>query len=159
MKETKWRIVLIIVIAIILTISFSGCAVGKGKVAVIRLSGTIAGSSQQGLLTTGGITPKLVRDYLRKAETDGGVRVVVLRIDSPGGSAAASQEIAAGGLGGAEGAIVLVIKGSKGQVTEAIKYVELSKGAQLPQIRTWNCYDCSSELYRFPLMNKHWVIT
>jgi len=95
MKETKWRIVLIIVIAIILTISFSGCAVGKGKVAVIRLSGTIAGSSQQGLLTTGGITPKLVRDYLRKAETDGGVRVVVLRIDSPGGSAAASQEIAA----------------------------------------------------------------
>ncbi len=95
MKETKWRIVLIIVIAIILTISFSGCAVGKGKVAVIRLSGTITGSSQQGLLTTGGITPKLVRDYLRKAETDGGVRAVVLRIDSPGGSAAASQEIAA----------------------------------------------------------------
>lgn len=74
-------------------------------------------------------------------------------------SGATAIPIAAGGLGGAEGAVVLVIKGSKGQVTEAIKYVELSKGAQLPQIRTWNCYDCSSELCRFPLMNKHWVIT
>jgi len=40
-------------------VSLSGCMVGKGKVAVIRLSGTIAGSSQQSLLTTGGISPKL----------------------------------------------------------------------------------------------------
>ena len=94
MKATKWRIFLIIVVALILTASFSGCTVGKGKVAVIRLSGTIAGFSQQGLLTTGGISPKLVREYLRKAESDGGVKAVVLRIDSPGGSAAASQEIA-----------------------------------------------------------------
>ncbi|MBA7693225.1 hypothetical protein ES703_101801 [subsurface metagenome] len=46
------------------------------------------------LLTTAGISPKLVRDYLRKAESDGGVKAVVLRINSPGGSAAASQEIA-----------------------------------------------------------------
>jgi len=94
MRTAKWGIVLTIVIAFILAVSFSGCAAGKGKVAVIRLSGTIAGSSQQGLLTTGGISPQLVRDYLRKAESDGGVKAVVLRIDSPGGSAAASQEIA-----------------------------------------------------------------
>ncbi len=73
MKVTKWRVVLTVVIALIITISFSGCAVGKGKVAVIRLSGIIADSSQQGLLTTGGISPKQVRDYLRKAESDGGM--------------------------------------------------------------------------------------
>jgi len=94
MKATKWRIVLTIVLVLILTVSFSGCTVGKGKVAVIRLGGIIASSSQQGLLTSAGISPKLVRDYLRKAESDGGVKAVVLRINSPGGSAAASQEIA-----------------------------------------------------------------
>ena len=94
MKAARWRIVLAIVIVLILTVSLSGCMAGKGKVAVIPLSGTIAGASQQGLLTTGGISPDLVRGYLKKAESDGGVKAVVLRIDSPGGSAAASQEIA-----------------------------------------------------------------
>jgi len=94
MKTTRWRIVLTIVIALILTVSFSGCMAGKGKVAVIPLSGTIAGASQQGLLTAGGISPGLVRSYLKRAKSDGGVKAVVLRIDSPGGSAAASQEIA-----------------------------------------------------------------
>jgi len=94
MKATRWRIVLTIVLALILTVSFSGCMAGKGKVAVIPLTGTIAGASQQGLLTAGGISPDLVRGYLKRAESDGGVKAVVLRIDSPGGSAAASQEIA-----------------------------------------------------------------
>ena len=68
--------------------------VGKGKVAVIRLSGTIAESTQQGLLMPPVISPKLVRHYLIKAERDHAVKAVVLRLDSPGGSAAASQEIA-----------------------------------------------------------------
>jgi len=94
MKAAKWRIVLTIVLVLILTASFNGCAGGKGKVAVIRLGGIIASSSQQGLFTTASISPKLVREYLRKAESDGGVKAVVLRVNSPGGSAAASQEIA-----------------------------------------------------------------
>ena len=94
MKATKWRVALTIVIAIILAVSLSGCAGGKEKVAVIPLSGTIAGVSQQGLLTTSGISSSLVRGYLKKAESDDKVKAVVLRIDSPGGSAAASQEIA-----------------------------------------------------------------
>ena len=94
MKAMRWIIVLTLVIALILAVSVSGCMEGKGKIAVIPLSGTIAGVNQQGLLTTGGISPKLVRDYLKKAEGDSGVKAVVLRVDSPGGSAAASQEIA-----------------------------------------------------------------
>lgn len=94
MKVKTWLIVLTIVVALILPLSSSGCMVGRGKVAVIRLSGTIAGVSQQGLLITGGISPNLVRGYLRRAENDGGVKAIVLRVDSPGGSAAASQEIA-----------------------------------------------------------------
>jgi len=95
MKIKKWQVVLSVVMALILAASFSGCAGMGGKVAVIPLSGTIVGASQQGLLTSGGITPNLVRGYLSKAEDDGLVKAVVLRIESPGGSAAASQEIAA----------------------------------------------------------------
>jgi len=94
MKAMKWRIILTVILVLILTVSFSGCALGKGKVAVIHLDGIIASSSQQGVWTTGGISPKLVRDYLKKAESDGGVKAVVLCVNSPGGSAAASQEIA-----------------------------------------------------------------
>ena len=96
MKAIRWQIAVTVVMALILIVSLSGCMVGKGKVAVIRLSGIIAESSQQGLLTAGGISPKLVRSYLERAERDGAVKAVVLRIDSPGGAAAASQEIASG---------------------------------------------------------------
>ena len=94
MQAIKWRILLTAIIVIVITISFSGCAAGKEKITVIRLSGIIADSSQQGLLTTGGISPKQVSDYLGNAEGDANVKAVVLRVDSPGGSAAASQEIA-----------------------------------------------------------------
>ena len=92
MKATRWRIALTLALALILTVSLSSCIAGRGKVVVIPLSGTIAGVSQQGLLTTGGISPKLVRGYLSRAESDSGVKAVVLRIESPGGSAAASQD-------------------------------------------------------------------
>ena len=66
--------------------------------------------------------------------------------------------IAAGGLGGAEGAITLIIKGTNGQVKKAIDYVEQSKGARLPQLRLCHCNDCSVPHCRFPVGNKHWVL-
>jgi hypothetical protein len=72
-------------------------------------------------------------------------------------SGATAIPIAAGGIGGAEGAVVLVIRGDKARVTEAIRYAEMSKGARLPPVRTWNCHDC--KLCHFPLIGKHWVIT
>ena len=74
-------------------------------------------------------------------------------------SGATAIPMAAGGLGGAEGAVTLLIKGNDDQVNEAIKHVERSKGARLPQVRTWNCHDCSPELCTFPLIGKHWVTT
>ena len=97
MKAAKWHIVLSIITILILAAPFSSCTmVGqvKSKVAVIPLSGTIVGASQQGMLATTGISTDLVRSQLKKAKDDLGVKAVVLRIDSPGGSAAASQEIA-----------------------------------------------------------------
>ena len=94
MKAMRSKVLCMIFIALMLVVTLSGCTAGKEKVAVIRLSGIIADSGQQSLLVSGGISPRLVREYLIMAERDSGVKAVVLRIDSPGGSAAASQEIA-----------------------------------------------------------------
>lgn len=74
----------------------AGCILTESgdKIAVVPLGGNIADDSTTPLLTMGGITPKTVRGYLDQARNDPSVRAVVLRINSPGGSAAASQEIA-----------------------------------------------------------------
>jgi len=74
-------------------------------------------------------------------------------------SSAAAIPISAGGLGGAEGAITLVIKGSEEQVTKAIEYIEQSKGAKLPQLRIPNCSDCplTATNCGFSLKGKPWI--
>jgi hypothetical protein len=74
-------------------------------------------------------------------------------------SGARAIPIAGGGLGGAEGAVTLVIKGDQEQVTKAIRYVEDAKGARLPPVRLSNCTECplSSTSCRFPLSDKPWV--
>lgn len=67
---------------------------GTGTIGVLRLSGPIqdAGGS---LLGAASITPALVSDRLRHSDEDPSVAGLVVRINSPGGSVAASQEIAA----------------------------------------------------------------
>ncbi|MGV8083209.1 MAG: signal peptide peptidase SppA [Coriobacteriia bacterium] len=62
-------------------------------IAVIPFSGTIAGTSS-GSLSGGEITPQSFLALLRQAEDDPAVRAIVLRVDSPGGTVAASEEIA-----------------------------------------------------------------
>ncbi|MGQ9512878.1 signal peptide peptidase SppA [Thermodesulfitimonas sp.] len=68
---------------------------GGGKVGIIYIEGIITAGETDGWLLsgrtsgTGGIL-----DALRRAEEDPGVKAIVLRIDSPGGTAAASQEVA-----------------------------------------------------------------
>ncbi len=66
----------------------------RPKVAVVRLSGPISESLATGLLGGGGITPAQVEGFLKRAERDSSVKALVLRIDSPGGTVAASQAIA-----------------------------------------------------------------
>jgi len=66
--------------------------------------------------------------------------------------------IASGGLGGAEGAITMVISGSDEQVRSAIEYVEQSKGSKLPQLRLSSCDECTGKHCRFPVGDKHWVL-
>lgn len=63
------------------------------RVAVVYLQGPIA-EGRLSMSTTAAITPRLVAKYLEKLEADPSVKAAVLRVDSPGGSVAASQAIA-----------------------------------------------------------------
>lgn len=72
-------------------------------------------------------------------------------------SCATAVPVASGGLGGAEGATTLIIKGTNQQVRSAIEFIEQSKGARLPPLRLCNCNDCPVPDCRFPVRDKHWV--
>jgi protease-4 len=60
------------------------------KIAVIDLEGIITGMRMDG---SGHSLPDLVKAQLRRAERDGRVKAVILRVDSPGGEVLASDEI------------------------------------------------------------------
>jgi len=62
-----------------------------GRIALVRVEGVITGSAG-GFLGGAANSDRLVR-VLRKVARDANVGAVVLRVDSPGGSAAGSQEI------------------------------------------------------------------
>ena len=68
-------------------------SMGTGDaVAVIQLDGTIT-SAPQDYFTTTGITPERVRSLLDQAEANPAVKALVVRVNSPGGSVVASDEI------------------------------------------------------------------
>ncbi len=69
-------------------------------------------------------------------------------------SGASAIPIASGGLGGAEGAVTLVLKGKADEVKKALDFVEQSKGARLPDLRLCNCNDCPVPNCRFPMTGK-----
>jgi len=62
------------------------------RIAVVSLSGTITFQGAS-LLSGSVITPDLVRSYLRRAGADPAVRAIVIRVNSPGGTVTACQEI------------------------------------------------------------------
>lgn len=72
-------------------------------------------------------------------------------------SGAEAIPIASGGLGGAEGALTLVLKGQNKEVTRALEFVEQSKGAKFPQLRLCNCEDCPVPDCKYPLTGKSWT--
>jgi protease-4 len=85
-----------------LTLSMLGSIAGESAptmtgvgdaVAVIRLEGTITSSSPEDYLSSLGITPELVTDLLGQATANPDVKAVVVHVNSPGGSAVASDEI------------------------------------------------------------------
>jgi protease-4 len=90
----KKKVVMLgIAIILVLCIILPACTVGGNKVAVISLSGPIQSGSSGFLFGSNVITPQQVRSQIERAKNDISVKAVVLQIESPGGSAAASQEI------------------------------------------------------------------
>jgi protease IV len=76
-------------------VSAGGPGIGRGqKIAIIYATGIIA-SGKSSYDTTGGQVTgsETIVEYLRKARADGAIKAIVLRIDSPGGSALASDVI------------------------------------------------------------------
>lgn len=101
-KKRKWVPYLLVVLALVAVILVSLAAIfssfGVGgdignsqKVAVIYVQGTLlTGNAPSGL---GYATSEEITDNIHKAAADSGVKAIVLRINSPGGSPAAAQEI------------------------------------------------------------------
>jgi protease-4 len=85
-----------IVIAIVVPPAVGGGfgLTGRDSIALIRLSGNIQESGGTSILGGGGITPSSLRPRLQKVEKTPGIKAVVLRMDTGGGTVAASQEIA-----------------------------------------------------------------
>jgi hypothetical protein len=66
--------------------------------------------------------------------------------------------ISAGGLGGAEGAVTLVIKGNDKGVKEAIDIIEGLKGTRLPRkVEPEDCRTCETERCSLRGAKKHWI--
>lgn len=71
----------------------SGMVAGADSVYLIRLEGVISGTQSSGLLGTAAVTPEYIIDQLNEAEKNPNIKAVLIRVNSGGGSAAASQEI------------------------------------------------------------------
>jgi protease-4 len=59
----------------------------------IRLEGLISADDYAGLFSGGAVTPEEIIGQLDEAESNPNVKAILIRVNSPGGSAAASQEI------------------------------------------------------------------
>jgi len=68
-------------------------SVASESIYEIRLEGLISGSTESSLLTGVSITPESIMKQLKTAEESPGVKAILIRVNSGGGSAAASQEI------------------------------------------------------------------
>jgi protease-4 len=64
-----------------------------GTVAVIKLDGVIAADASGGVFSAPGIDPLTAADLIQRAQEDESVDALVLRVNSPGGSPAASWEV------------------------------------------------------------------
>jgi len=73
-------------------------------------------------------------------------------------SGATAVPVAAGGLSGAEGSVVLVVKGEAIEVNKAAEWAEKVKGARLPRVNEKNCEGCENEVCSLVKKNKPWVV-
>lgn len=76
---------------VLVSLGSSGSRLSFNRIALIHLTGVIAASSDSGVSAAD--PERLIAD-LRRADADPLVKVILLRVNSPGGVASASQEIA-----------------------------------------------------------------
>jgi protease-4 len=89
----KFTLIICIAALILLGAISTSCGIMENKVAVISLSGPVQTGSS-GLFFGGSvISPEFVRSQLKRAKDDAAVKAIVIQVESPGGSAAASQAI------------------------------------------------------------------
>jgi protease-4 len=104
--KSKWIVLIVAVIVIFILIyaslfllillpfDSSEFIPGPGRIAVIRIEGAISVSGAgDGLLSGAGASSDSIIAQLRKAAKDSSVKAILLRVNSPGGTAAASEEI------------------------------------------------------------------
>ena len=95
-KWLFWVLCLLVAGSLLLTaVLFREAPAARGNIGVITLTGAIAETGGGGLAAAEGISPEKVRKLLKQAEDNAQIAAVVLRLNSPGGSVGASQEIAA----------------------------------------------------------------
>lgn len=63
------------------------------RIGIIEINGTIAGGSVSGLLAGGTVNANDIMKIIRQAAARSDIKAVVVRIDSPGGTSVAAQEI------------------------------------------------------------------
>lgn len=105
--STKKTVIIVVVVVVVLLVLLMALLLGVGliamfgsesvergdRVAVVYLYGFIEDSESS--FFSAGITPSAVGKQLKRVADDPSIKGVVLRVNSPGGSIAASQEIAA----------------------------------------------------------------
>ncbi|SHH07086.1 signal peptide peptidase A. Serine peptidase. MEROPS family S49 [Thermosyntropha lipolytica DSM 11003] len=99
----KKRLVVVMMVVFLLVVggvalknsSQGGKITSKGEVVgVINIDGPITGSSTTDIMGTGGVSALDIMEKIKTARQRPDIKAVVIRINSPGGTAAASQEIA-----------------------------------------------------------------
>jgi protease IV len=98
-KSNKWLAILLTILAVVfvvfilLPISLSMFSVDSGNVALIPIEGPITGNGGS-YLGDSTVSSKTIVNFIKSAEEDDSIEVIMLEINSPGGSAVASDEIA-----------------------------------------------------------------
>lgn len=107
-KGPGWRTIILLVVVVglpvlacLFSVGLSLALMGSGApslsaspaVAVIYAEGIIASGTSGSAGASSGVTPARIKADLRRAAADPSVKAVVVRVDSPGGSVVASNEI------------------------------------------------------------------
>ncbi|MBS3164863.1 signal peptide peptidase SppA [Candidatus Woesearchaeota archaeon] len=90
-------IVVLVLLSLVITAALSRAylpGVSAAGVALIPVEGTITSESSAGLFSAGGASSDDLVAAIESADEDGGIAAIMLSINSPGGSAVASEEVA-----------------------------------------------------------------